>query len=94
MERWTYPVRRERFPFLRWFDGTVVSGFEGVAKPDARVFELLLARFGLEASKTLFVDDSRTNVEAAHAVGMQAIQFESPAQLREWLRGAGLLDGA
>ena len=36
MERETYPLRRERFAFLSWFDGTVVSGFEGVAKPDSR----------------------------------------------------------
>ena len=48
METWTYPGRVERFPFLTWFDGTVVSGFEGVAKPDVRVFELLLDRFELD----------------------------------------------
>jgi 2-haloacid dehalogenase len=93
METWTYPIRRERFPFLRWFDGTVVSGFEGVAKPDARVFELLLSRFGLDRSKTLFVDDSRVNVEAARRAGLQATEFESPERLRETLEHAGLLDG-
>ena len=51
MESWTYPGRRERYPFLTWFDGTVVSGFEGVAKPDPRVFQLLLDRFGLTAAE-------------------------------------------
>jgi 2-haloacid dehalogenase len=92
MERETYPGRRDRFPFLRWFDGTVVSGFEGVAKPDPRVFELLLERFGLNAASTLFIDDSPKNVAAARSVGMQAIQFESPAVLRKRLETAGLLD--
>jgi 2-haloacid dehalogenase len=92
METWTYPGRRERYPFLRWFEGTVVSGFEGVAKPDPRVFELLLERFGLTAASTLFVDDSPTNVEAARRVGLQAIEFESPAALRHDLEDAGLLD--
>lgn len=92
METWTYPGRRERYPFLTWFDGTVVSGFEGLAKPDPRIFELLLDRFGLAPATTLLIDDSRTNVEAARRVGMQAIEFESPAALRHRLEDAGLLD--
>ena len=91
METWTYPGRLDRYPFLRWFDGTVVSGFEGVAKPDPRIYELLLGRFGLAAHTTLLIDDSARNVAAARGVGMQAVQFESPAELRKWLRDAGLL---
>lgn len=93
METWTYPGRRERYEFLRWFDGTVVSGFERVAKPDVRVFELLLDRFGLSAPTTLFIDDSAKNVRAARAVGMQAVEFESPDRLRRRLADAGLLHG-
>ena len=92
MERWTYPLRCERYPFLTWFDGTVVSGFEGVAKPDPRIFELLLDRFGLTAASTVLIDDSPLNVQAAREVGMQAVEFESPATLRRWLEDAGLLD--
>jgi 2-haloacid dehalogenase len=92
METWTYPGRRDRYPFLRWFDGTVVSGFEGVAKPDPRIYELLLDRFGLAAHTTLLIDDSAKNVAAARDVGMQAIQFQSPAILREDLVATGLLD--
>jgi 2-haloacid dehalogenase len=91
MESWTYPGRRERYPFLTWFDGTVVSGFEGVAKPDPRVFELLLDRFGLTAADTLFIDDSPVNVQAARDAGMRAIEFESPGGLRASLEDVGLL---
>jgi 2-haloacid dehalogenase len=93
MERETYPVRRERFAFMRWFDGTVVSGFEGVAKPDPVIFDLLLDRFDLEPSETVMIDDSPVNVRAAQSAGMQAIEFESPVRLRRWLEDAGLLDG-
>ena len=92
METWTYPGRTERYPFLNWFDGTVVSGFEGVAKPDPRVFHVLLERYGLTPESTLFIDDSPTNVAAARRVGMQAIEFESPERLRECLEEAGLLE--
>jgi 2-haloacid dehalogenase len=82
MERETYPRRLERFEFLTWFDGTIVSGFEGVAKPDLAVFELLLGRFGLDAATTLLIDDSPANVRAARTAGMQAIEFDSADQLR------------
>ena len=92
MERETYPLRRERFPFLRWFDGTIVSGFEGVAKPDPAIFKLLLDRFDLEPSETVLVDDSPVNVRAARTAGMNAIEFETPGRLRESLRDTGLLD--
>jgi 2-haloacid dehalogenase len=93
MERETYPLRRERYEFMRWFDGTVVSAFEGIAKPDAAIFELLLARFGLDRETTVLIDDSPANVRAARSVGMQAIEFESPERLRRWLADAGVLDG-
>ncbi len=91
MELETYPQRVERFPFLRWFDGTVVSGFEGVAKPDAEIFELLLERFVLAAESTLLVDDSPRNVRAALCVGMQAVPFRSAAQLKVTSSEAGVL---
>jgi 2-haloacid dehalogenase len=91
MEAETYPRRRERYDFLRWFDGTVVSATEGVAKPDAEIFQRLLRRFALTAQTTLMVDDSPANVAAAAALGMQTIRFESPAQLRRCLENAGLL---
>jgi 2-haloacid dehalogenase len=94
MEAETYPLRLERFPFLRWFDGTVVSCFEGVAKPDAEIFNRLLSRFELTPASTLLIDDSPRNVRAARALGMQAIEFRSAAALRESLEDAGLLSRA
>jgi 2-haloacid dehalogenase len=91
MEAETYPQRRDRYEFLRWFQGTVVSSAEGVAKPDPEIFTRLLRRFGLTAQTTLLVDDSAANVAGAQALGMQAVRFESPEQLRRWLVGAGVL---
>jgi 2-haloacid dehalogenase len=91
MEATTYPRRRERFEFLRWFDGTVVSSSEGVIKPDRRIFEVLLERYGLTPGATLFVDDNPRNVAAAQALGMPTVRFESAEGLREVLERAGLL---
>jgi haloacid dehalogenase-like hydrolase len=58
MEAETYPLRLKRFPFLGWFDGTVVSGREGVAKPEPAIFRQLLDRFGLTPNTTLMIDDT------------------------------------
>jgi 2-haloacid dehalogenase len=93
MEAETYPLRRERFEFLRWFDGTVVSAQEGTVKPDPEIFRRLLDRFGLMAERTVMVDDAERNIAAARSLGMQTVHFRSPDQLRAWLVAAGLLGG-
>jgi 2-haloacid dehalogenase len=78
MEAETYPKRLARFDFLRCFTGTVVSGFEGIAKPDREIYERLLHRFGLDAAMTLFIDDSPVNVSAAADAGMEAMVYRGP----------------
>jgi 2-haloacid dehalogenase len=93
MEVETYPQRLERYPFMGWFDGTVVSGFEGVAKPDAEIYERLLTRFELTPASALLIDDSPRNVRAALSLGMQAVEFRAAAELRRLLQRAGLLSG-
>ena len=93
METHTYPVRRERFDFLRWFEGTVVSSEEGIVKPDPRIFLLLLERYGLQPASTLLIDDSARNIAAAQALGMPTVHFESPEALRRSLEEAGVLNG-
>jgi 2-haloacid dehalogenase len=89
----TFRLTRGRFPFLEWFDGLVVSGEEGVTKPDRRIFELLIERFGLVPAATLFVDDSAANVTAARDLGLDAVRFRDAAGLRRDLAARGLLDG-
>jgi 2-haloacid dehalogenase len=78
MEAETYPRRVARYDFLRCLTGAVVSGFEGIAKPDREIYELLLHRFVLDAATTLFVDDSPVNVSAAADLGMEAMVYSGP----------------
>jgi 2-haloacid dehalogenase len=87
----TFPLARPRYPFLNWFDGIVISGDEGVAKPDARVFHVLLDRHGLVPAETVFIDDAPANVEAAAALGMRAIRFTGADALRDELAELGVL---
>ncbi len=91
MESETFPLRQDRFAFMRWFDGAVVSAQEGVVKPDPEIFRRLLARFGLRAQHTAFIDDAQGNVDAALALGLQAVRFTSPESLRDWLVERGAL---
>ncbi len=88
----TFPVALERYPFLGWFDGIVISGAVGVAKPDPRIYEHLLDRFGLQPATTIFIDDSESNVRAAEAMGLTAIRFDEIAAVRDALRSLGVLD--
>jgi 2-haloacid dehalogenase len=87
----TFPVARERFDFLGWFEGIVVSGEEGVAKPDPAIFRILLERFDVAPEGTLFVDDRPENVTAAEAVGMAGTVFRTAGALRDELVARGLL---
>jgi 2-haloacid dehalogenase len=91
MEAETYPLRLERFPFLGWFDGTVVSGREGVAKPEPAIFRRLLDRFGLTPNTTLMIDDAKENLETANRLGIQTALFRSARQLRTELEAVGVL---
>ncbi|HEY1641291.1 MAG TPA: HAD family phosphatase [Streptosporangiaceae bacterium] len=90
MEPAAFEVRRARFPFLTWFDGCVISGYEGVAKPDREIFEILLRRHDLDPARTVFVDDLQHNVAAAAGLGITGVQFAGPAGLRRDLRALGL----
>jgi len=86
----TFPIALSRYPFLSWFTGIVISGEVRLAKPDPRVFRHLLDRFGLDAASTVFVDDSRRNVDAAAELGMIAIEFRDASQLRVELSALGV----
>ncbi len=77
----TFRRTRARFPFFELFRGIVVSGEEGLIKPDPRIFQCLTERFGLDPGHTLLIDDSVANVEAARDCGWQAHQFTNPGVL-------------
>jgi len=85
------PFRAREAAFFAPFRDILVSGEEGLAKPDPAIYRLALDRFGLRAGDTLFVDDRAVNVEAARREGLQAIQFSDAAALRTELNDLGLL---
>jgi 2-haloacid dehalogenase len=82
----TFPVALERYDFLGWFDGIVVSGEEKSRKPFPEFYRRLAARYGINMQNALFIDDSLRNVQAAETCGMQAIHFQSPEALEKALK--------
>ena len=85
-----YPFALERFDFLDLFQGIVVSGKEGVAKPDPEIFTILQKRIGHSLDACIFIDDNVRNVEAAAEAGLDAILFTDTDHLRQDLAGRGL----
>lgn len=86
----TFPVALERYDFLQWFEGIVVSGAEKTRKPFADIYDILLDRYEVDPGKAVFIDDSLKNVEAAFAAGMHGIHFQSAHGLRTSLRSFGV----
>ena len=86
----TFPVAQDRYDFLQWFEGIVVSGVEKVVKPQREIFEILLERYGVDPARAVFIDDNAGNVEGAMAMGLQGVHFRSPSALSEEFRALGI----
>ncbi|MBS1544316.1 MAG: HAD family phosphatase [Bacteroidetes bacterium] len=87
----TFPWAMEKFDFLQWFEGIVVSGVEKTRKPFPEFYEILLTRYQLVPGKSLFIDDNIKNVDAAQKLGIQSIHFQNPTQLHSELSRIGLI---
>jgi len=86
-----FAVTRPWFGVLGRFADIVVSGREGLVKPDHRIFGIACERSGLDPARTVFVDDSATNVAAATGFGLHGLRFTSAGHLRADLVELGLL---
>ncbi len=72
------------------FDHLILSHELGVAKPDKRIYEIMLERLKLRPDECLFIDDQKVCVEAAKEIGMNAMLFKSVPQLKEALTAHGI----
>jgi len=70
-----------------YFDGIIASFAEGVCKPDPEIFRTLIARYSLEPERTLFLDDSEANCEAARSCGLKAERIDSDNTMIKFVSG-------
>jgi epoxide hydrolase-like predicted phosphatase len=85
-------VIEQRWRIADAFDEIFISAEVGLAKPDPRLYQLVLDRMNIEPGEAVFVDDFLENIEAAQAVGMRGIRFRSREQALEEVEKA-LLEG-
>ena len=85
------PFRARESAMFDRFRDVVVSGAEKLVKPDLAIYRLALDRFGLEAARTVFIDDNAANVAGARDVGLIALHFVDEPTLRGELRRLELL---
>ncbi|MEJ5053587.1 HAD family hydrolase [Sphingobacterium sp. MYb382] len=86
----TFPILMDRFDFVQLFDDIVVSGDEGLVKPDKSIYELLLKRYNLLAQECIFIDDNSDNVKAAEQLGFSAILYKNSDYLMQDLSSLGV----
>jgi HAD superfamily hydrolase (TIGR01509 family) len=87
-----YQLIDESLHLSRFLDWTFVSCLTGVRKPAPEAYLQAANTLGVEPRECLFIDDRRVNVDAARAVGMDAIQRRETPGLRRELAVRGLRD--
>ncbi|MFN3834376.1 MAG: HAD family hydrolase [Glycocaulis sp.] len=88
-EKW--PAVRRLYPSFERFEVTVISGEEGVIKPDPAIYRIAQERIATPPHRTLFIDDRPENVDAAIAAGFMGHHFRSADHLKADLGARGIL---
>ena len=79
----TFPMVKDKYEAFSMMDGIVMSGEELIAKPDLRIYKILLERYGLKAEECVFIDDRKENIIAGEQVGIRGIIFEGCEQAKQ-----------
>ena len=87
----TFEIAEPVYPFLGEFDRRYISGYMGMAKPDAEIYAAVEADCGIAPDALLFADDRAENIAAATARGWQGHLFDGSQGLADRLVADGLL---
>ncbi|MBI9016099.1 MAG: HAD family phosphatase [Phycisphaerae bacterium] len=82
---------RDRNEYFSEFNDAVVSSEVKMIKPDEAIYVYALERFGIEASQTVFIDDSVANIQSANKLGITGILFKDANQCRRELVALGVI---
>jgi FMN phosphatase YigB (HAD superfamily) len=82
--------RLDTFGLRQYFNYFICSGYVHEMKPLPDIYRAAIEISGHPPETALFIDDKQENCEAARSFGMNAIHFESPAQLRASLTQLGI----
>lgn len=76
---------KEKYNFVHKFDGRVISFEEKLMKPEKEIYERLLDKYGLNAEESIFIDDSKANIDKAKELGFVGIHYEDSSDLLKLL---------
>lgn len=82
--------KRGKYGLDDYFDIIVSSGYSGLAKPDPKIYDLLIQKLGVNPEDCLFIDDSEGHLPPAEKIGMETILFTKQENLEKELRKLGL----
>ena len=91
MHKTSIQYLEQEYSFWDVFEGKVISCRIKMVKPETKIFRYLLNRYKLLVEKTVFIDDSATNIQAASKVGINTIQFKDANQCRQELSALGFI---
>jgi len=74
------------YPFLKQFNGFLISGEVKLAKPSKEIYELAISKFKLIPEKTIFVDDRIENINTANSLGFNTVHLKNPNTIKEKLK--------
>jgi len=77
----TFVDMTDDYPFLKLFDGLLISGEDKLMKPDSAIYELAINRFHLIPEETVFIDDKLENIEAANKLYLKTIHLIDPEKI-------------
>ena len=78
----TFVGMTEDYPFLKQFDGLLISGQDNLIKPDPAIYKLAIQRFDLIPAKTVFVDDKLDNIDTAKKLNFNTIHLTNPETIK------------
>jgi 2-haloacid dehalogenase len=87
----TFTVALQRYDFLHWFDGRIVSGEEKTRKPFIEIYQRMIDRFNIDPARAVYTDDNTRNLAPASQLGIHTIHFQSPQQFKKELQQLGVI---
>lgn len=72
-----YEITEQLCPFLKMADGKIISYSVKTVKPEKQIYDILLSKYNLIPQESIFIDDRQENIDAAKALGINGIHFET-----------------
>ena len=86
-----FDIFASNYNFVKKFDDMIISGKEGMKKPDPEIYKLCVSKFKCKPNKTLFIDDRPENTKAAEKLDFQTITLDHPDKLGEYIKKFNLI---